>query len=129
MKYRFYKSETGQWYIDLPKYLEEGIGKQANLEMVEGADKMLDILSEGRDEVTLSVETSTYDNHVWKEGGHLLTRVQIHSGDYTGASYKANIDEYTDLGTVNNVFSVWLCDVTKYVFGDFPEVIYVRKTN
>jgi hypothetical protein len=38
----------------------------------------------------------------------------------TGAFYLAK--------TVSNIeynLSVWLCDVTKYVFGSFPEFIYI----
>lgn len=35
MKYRFYNRD-GHWYIDLPKYIQEG-GSEADLEMVVGA--------------------------------------------------------------------------------------------
>ena len=37
----FYKEETNRWYVDLPCWS----GLKEDLEMVEGADLMLDILS------------------------------------------------------------------------------------
>jgi hypothetical protein len=47
--YRFIKEGT-EWYIDLPEYIENG-GSKGDLQMVEGADTMLDIISAGGDEV------------------------------------------------------------------------------
>ena len=37
MTHKFYK-ENSIWYIDLPEFLEEGMGSKANLMMVDGAD-------------------------------------------------------------------------------------------
>ena len=42
---RFYK-ENGIWYIDLPEFIEQGLGTKANLMMVDGADTFLDFLSD-----------------------------------------------------------------------------------
>ena len=41
--YKFYKEETGRWYVDLPEWE----GEKAELEMVLGADTFLEILSQG----------------------------------------------------------------------------------
>ena len=41
MKHRFYK-ENKIWYIDLPEFLEKGLGTKSNLMMVAGADTLLD---------------------------------------------------------------------------------------
>ena len=49
---RFYK-ENGMWFIDLPEFLEKGLGTKANLLMVAGADELLDILSQNGTEITL----------------------------------------------------------------------------
>ncbi len=53
-RFRFYKDELNRWYVDLPEWE----GDQAELEMVCGADTMLDILAQGDGEVrlTLSLE-------------------------------------------------------------------------
>jgi len=40
MELKFKKNWFGRWYIDLPQYLKEG-GKKADLELVAGADTML----------------------------------------------------------------------------------------
>jgi hypothetical protein len=49
---RFYK-EGKIWYIDLPEFLDEGLGTKANLIMVDGSDALLDILSKNGKEVTI----------------------------------------------------------------------------
>jgi len=41
MRLDFYKETTGEWYIDLPDYP----GPKEDLQMVLGADKMLDPIS------------------------------------------------------------------------------------
>ncbi|SDA93252.1 hypothetical protein SAMN03080617_03691 [Algoriphagus alkaliphilus] len=51
--HRFYK-ENDKWYIDLPEFLEKGLGTQANLQMVGGSDEYLDAASQFTNEVTLT---------------------------------------------------------------------------
>jgi hypothetical protein len=53
-KHRFYKTPEGTWYIDLPDWT----GSKAELQMVAGADTLLDEISDGKDEVTLEVSIS-----------------------------------------------------------------------
>ena len=43
--YKFVK-ESRDWYIELPEFLENG-GSKGDLQMVEGTDTLLDIISEG----------------------------------------------------------------------------------
>ena len=120
---RFYK-ENGIWYIDLPEFLEAGLGTKANLMMVSGADTLLDILSKNTDEVTvkfsnqkfegynerLSIKNFGLDKDYLDEIGHAPV-------DY-GAYYKT---------TYNTGFDVWLCPVTMYVCeGGYPEYIYIK---
>jgi hypothetical protein len=52
--YKFIK-EGRDWYIDLPEFIEEG-GSKGDLQMVEGADKMLDIISQGKTEVSMAID-------------------------------------------------------------------------
>ncbi len=49
--YKFYKDESGKWFIHLPEWE----GDIAELEMVCGADTMLDIFAQGEDEVYLTL--------------------------------------------------------------------------
>jgi len=52
--YKFIK-EGREWYIDLPEYLA-GSGSKGDLQMVEGADSMLEIISGGAAEVSLLLD-------------------------------------------------------------------------
>jgi hypothetical protein len=69
MKKRFYK-ENEIWYIDLPEFLERGLGSKANLMMVDGSDNLLDILSENSNEVTVEF------SHIPFEGATYTLRAQ-----------------------------------------------------
>jgi len=53
-RYKFIKEDTGKWYVDLPEWE----GEKWELEMVCGADTMLDLISQGEDNayLTLSLE-------------------------------------------------------------------------
>ena len=105
MKYRFYKTEENRWYIDIPDWK----GSIADLEMVAGADTMLDELSVHGDEITL--ELSTEDKGI----------------DYSILEFQKMTPGGADYTWGNK--KVWLCDVTVFVFGGFPGRIYFRVSN
>jgi hypothetical protein len=125
MTHRFYKEE-GTWYIDLPAYLEAGLGTKANLMMVAGADTFLEKLSNQGSEVTVHIETAPYAEQTYalKKIGmgkdqELLDAVG-HAPVEIGAYYKADTDGHI----------LWLCPVTEYVFGgDYPNHIYIHVVN
>ncbi|SRR5258705_13993397 len=112
-QHRFVREGKG-WYIDLPGYLEEG-GNKGDLEMVSGADTMLNIIAEGKDEVTLQIDTSPFED----SDELLLTELcdPILGGGYYHMKQFENKEVNKDL---------WLCDVTRFVFGDIPQKIYIR---
>jgi hypothetical protein len=127
--HRFYKESTGQWYIDLPKYIESGIGTKANLLMVAGADQFLEELAKGDDEVTLVFTDylPVIKNEKWIhlsrsiEKSDLLAESLGEEYEY-GATYKM-VYNPEDVKTD----TMWLCPVTSYVFGGvYPNSIYVR---
>ena len=105
--YSFYK-EDQKWYIDFPAYIEHG-GAKADLQMVAGADKMLDKLSNGK-EVTLNFSSEPI------EGADIKLKKLF--GDPWGATYRSNKPKMVKL--------VWLCNVTQVVMGNHPEEIYLR---
>ena len=105
--YDFYK-EDGRWYIDFPQYIANG-GQKADLLMVAGADKMLDVLSDNTERVTLDFSAQQMESDI------VLKKF---IGDPWGATYTTNSKK---------VKLVWLCNVTKVVMGKHPEVIYVKK--
>jgi len=115
--FRFYKEPTNRWYVDLPEWT----GTQAELEMISGADTFLDILSEGESEVYAILSDEEFENSDLleiKQYGRLEGWELGEGAWYTMPEYRGI--EYPD-------FEMWLCDVTKFVFGDFPEIIYFSK--
>jgi len=100
-----FKKEQGCWYIDLPNWK----GTKAELQMVAGADKLLDLLSNNTNEVTLSLCT----NKKCPEGYQTLKKAI--KTPINGCIYFLNLTP------------IWLCDVTKFVFnGIFPKQIHFK---
>jgi hypothetical protein len=100
-KYRFYKEQDGRWYIDLPEWT----GEKADLEMVLGANDMLDVLARGDDWVDVMISTEEF------EESQCLTL--IGDGVYENSH-------------IYGPPTVWLCSVTEFVFGNYPPKIYYR---
>lgn len=107
----FYK-EDKRWYADIPTWE----GSKAELEMVEGADAMLDYISKGRERISLKLSDTKF------EGSDELRFIREANEYDNGAFYILN--EYK--GNEVNL-NMWLCDVTKFVFGDFPKIIYLSE--
>lgn len=118
-----FNKEDGTWYIDLPEFLELGLGTKGNLMMVAGADTFLDILSSNSDTVVLEFDSKPFegftdtlvntgmgkDQDVLDDVGH----PEVPYGGY----YRA-IEKNHDL---------WLCPVTEWVFKNgYPKNIYVK---
>jgi len=129
-KLSFNREDEDRWYIDLPNWP----WKKANLEMVCGADKLLDILSKGKDRVTLLVKPAskpmdeTGFQELMQEGW--LELKQIQSSLSGGATYTARgnglesfVRKHPLTGEVSER-TLWLCPVTLFVFGHYPKYFY-----
>lgn len=112
--YRFIK-EGRDWYIDLPEYIENG-GSKGDLQMVEGADTMLDVISDGTNEVSLTLDRTSFS------GSDILTLTE-RCDPYIGGGYYLL---QTFEGKAFNK-TMWLCAVTEYVFGDLPAQIFIKR--
>ncbi len=122
MTHRFYKNE-GIWYIDLPEFLEAGLGTKANLMMVCGADTFLDHLSNQENEVTVHIETEPYAEQTYslKKIGIGKDQDQLDAVGHAPVNYGA----YYEADQNNHL--LWLCPVTEYVFGGgYPDNIYIH---
>jgi hypothetical protein len=112
--FRFYKNTIG-WFVDLPEWT----GEQWELQMVMGADIFLDILTQGEEEIYLTLSVEPF------EGSYELNF--LHLGNLEGPEYGEgawySMRQY--MGLDFNL-KMWLCDVTKFIFGDFPKTIYFR---
>jgi hypothetical protein len=106
----FYKEPSNRWFVDLPEWE----GSKDELEMVMGADTMLDIISEGYNKVSLVLSLEPF------EECDILEKVEdtpgIGGALYIMKSYKGS--EYN--------LKLWLCEVTRFVFGNLPENIYIN---
>lgn len=111
--YKFIKEPTNRWYIDIPDWQ----GQHADLEMVEGADTMLDYVGSGSNEVELLLAEESFD------GADTLQLIHDYSEQIGGGGIYL-LKEYN--GEVLNQ-EMWLCEVTEYVFGKLPSMIYFRK--
>ena len=122
MEKRFYKKDH-LWYVDLPDYIDAGLGTYNNLLMVDGADQWLDIISNHGTELWLKIQTTLFEGAqytlVSEELGidmGLLTRV-----GHAPVTYGM----YYTVPELQN-HRLWLCPVTEYVFdGIYPERIWV----
>lgn len=122
----FYKD--GLWYIDLPEYLDAGLGTKADLMMVQGSDTFLDLLSENTNEVTLEFHSEKFADYLCKLkklniglDKEYLKKIGHAPVDY-GAYY-----EVIEMNKKPFQHKLWLCPVTEYVFGgSYPDEIYIR---
>lgn len=110
--YRFYKDEYG-WFADIPEWL----GDQWELQMVAGADKFLDILSQGQSEVFLTLSSELFNGAEILKFQELGRLEGFEFGE--GAWYFLENYENTSYN-----LKMWLCNVLKFVFGNFPKNIY-----
>ncbi len=104
--FKFEKEIDNKWYVVLPEWK----GPKDDLEMVMGADTMLDILAQGEDFVYLTLSHKPFENYSFT-----LNFIGYES---EGGIYMLNHELYN--------FEIWLCHVTEFVFGELPKVIYCK---
>jgi hypothetical protein len=103
--YTFEKDPDGSWYIVLPEWE----GSRSDLLMVAGADRMLDKMSNGTNEVQLMLSETPFEDHNIK--------LRLINPMFGGGNYIAS--------TPKGIMPMWLCKVTKFVFGGkLPSRIY-----
>ena len=115
MQTHTFNKEPSGWYIDLPKYIEQG-GYKEDLAMVEGADTMLDTMADGKSSVTLTLATESF------KGADELVLTQkcdpiVGGGYYLLKQWEGKVVMH----------DMWLCAVTEFVFGYLPEKIFVKR--
>jgi len=113
-KLKFYKEADERWYVELPEWE----GSKADLEMVAGADTMLNYMAEGNDHVNLYLSEEAFDGADKLEFIRMATEIG-NGAHYIMKSY-AGIEFNLD---------VWICDVCRFVFGKMPMEIYLSKYN
>lgn len=120
--HRFYKDEQG-WFIDLPEFIESGLGTKANLAMVCGADRLLDILSDGQDEITIHMSETPF------KGAEKLEKTGLGADIDALKTYNHPIQFGAYYNATARNHELWLCPVTVYVFGgSYPDTIYIASS-
>lgn len=119
IKVSFTKESNGRWYVDFQNWPLS----HDNLEMVAGADDLLDILNNGTNHVSLQVYTKRpkeYDIELKK----------VHSALTKGAFYtlETPLNGWEKSNSVRRK-QLWLCPVTLTVLGQYPQQIYLNKYN
>jgi hypothetical protein len=112
-KIKFYKEKSGRWYADLPEWE----GSKDDLEMVSGADALLDILAQGDEVIYAQMGDEKFP------GANQLILLGLETGGAGGAWYLV-----PSVGDISFDLKIWLCDVTKFVFGTFPEIIWIYRS-
>lgn len=108
--FKFEKEQDNRWYIVLPEWE----GDKEELEMVCGADLMLDIIAQGQNSTKLTISENKLKNPTFTL---ILNREEAGGGWY-------------NLKSKSYEFEVWFCHVTKFVFdGRLPKIIYCKLWN
>lgn len=110
-----FRKEGISWYIDLPEFLLNG-GTKGDLQMVDGADIMLEILAEGDTDITLVLDRLPFP------GADELTLTEKCDPFIGGGYYYLKTFEKKEYNQ-----RMWLCAVTEFVFGDLPESIFLKR--
>lgn len=106
-----------EWFIDLPDYLAQG-GIKGDLQMVSGADAMLDIIAGDVNEATLQLDTAPFT------GADELLLTEKCDPTLGGGYYHLKSFEGKEVAQ-----DIWLCEVTRFVFNDIPPKIFVKRVS
>ena len=115
-----------RWYYDFKYWGFD----HANLEMVSGADKLCELYSNGKDEVTVDIIASKkqlnlspqlYDEFVAHD---IIIDGMTHQGDFINSQ----LDKFLYGRTYQKGYTqMWICPVTLFVLGRYPKYLYIRK--
>lgn len=86
--------------------------------MVDGADTMLEMMAGNESSVTLTISEQYF------EGAELVTLTEKCDPYIGGGYYVMKHYEGQDINK-----TMWLCQVTEFVFGKLPEKIFVKRQN
>ena len=113
---QFNKEKNGCWYVDFPHWPFS----HDNLAMVSGADKMLDLLSDGVLFVKVSVIPAK------KKGQHdgYIELEQTEHSLFGGSTYQVKYEPFSQRFKRD---TLWICPVTLFVLGRYPKFIYVKR--
>jgi len=107
--FRFYKVANGDWYLDLPEWK----GDPEDLQMIQGADEWLDLVSRAN-EVIISISDTDFNN------ADLMTLIRLGEPNLGGGG-NYFLERYQNR-SVN--LKIWLCELVEFIFGQYPQRLY-----
>ena len=108
-----FKKVYGDWYCDIKGWPEKFF---PNSLMVADASRLIQMMSNGEDYVTFNVIPSKKE--LQEEG---LIKLSLYKSSITGGGYYS-----AEVGEVK-LNHVWLCPVTLFVLGRYPQYIYFKR--
>ena len=112
----FNKEKDDCWYVDFPHWPFS----HDNLAMVSGADKMLDLLSDG----VLFVKVSVIPAKKKEQHNGYIELEQTEYSLFGGSTYQVKYEPFKERFKRN---TLWICPVTLFVLGRYPKFIYVKR--
>ena len=110
----FDRENDGGWYIDLPEWE----GAHARLAMVAGADSLLEFVGGGSSRVWVEVvKTQTQIEDLDSDKSFFRCDV-MEKSTFGGATYQVHLTDFDR--------TMWLCPVTLFVLGEYPNCLYIR---
>lgn len=103
--------DVWRWYVELPEWE----GSKADLEMVAGADLLLEILRFGCPDFYMKVEIC----EEYFEDAEIILHRMDDKGNYLA-------EDLTIFYLDNKTLNVWLCEVTLFVYGYYPTQLYLK---
>jgi hypothetical protein len=112
--YTFVKKD-GNWQLQYSNYTYKE-GHEIDIDLTEGSESMLNLLSDGKDEVSLFFDKQPFAD------ANEIELVQRCEPFLNGGIYRLREFEGKKLD-----YDMWISDVTQHVFGETPEKIYFKK--
>ena len=108
----FNKTEKGEWWLVLPEWK----GDPEDLQMIEGADLWLDLVSGQHSSVKLTLSDTSF------EESENLSLMRIREENFGGGGIYF-LENYQNKKVH---LKLWLCYITEFVFGKIPQKIYFK---
>lgn len=102
------------WYCDIPHWPRAFFD---NAQMVGGAAGLLNTMAKDKNEILIEVVFK--EKHLSLPANHYNKARKTGSQLWRGAFY--------DVLSLDFLSSIWICPVTLFVFGKYPEYIYFRE--
>ena len=119
-----------KWYYNFKHW---GFDK-ANLEMVAGADSLCELYAKGQNNLTIKIiaskkELQQYENDNYDKfiGETLPQNTKLMDKLLYGRTYTNVETIIQNLKEQTRIRTMWICPVTLFVLGRYPNYIYIKK--